>query len=252
MAHYSTALARLRPLDPGRIEEVGYHHDGGGLYLQVRKGRGGLTRSWIFRYTRHGKPRIMGLGPLGTIGLAEARKRAREARKLLLDDIDPIDARNANRAAQRSSSAAAITFRQASEAYIVAHRAGSKSTLHTKQWLSTFEVYVYPIFGNLPVESIDSGLVTEAIESILTESPERANRVRAQIESVLDWATARGYRHLLLKGPGARDALRQFTAACQKLYKIFGPDAYDFAVAQVEMMKPRDGLKGQPLILAGA
>src|SRR5438132_5086686 len=66
-----TTHNRLRPLDPRRISAIGYHHDGGGLYLQVREGRGGLTRSWVFRYTLHGVARNMGLGPLHTITLAE-------------------------------------------------------------------------------------------------------------------------------------------------------------------------------------
>jgi integrase len=48
--------------------------------------------------------------------------------------------------------------------------------------------------GDLPVETIDIGLVMRAIEPIWTEKPETAGRVRGRIESVLDWAAARGYR----------------------------------------------------------
>ena len=47
--------------------------DGAGLYLLV--GPTG-AKSWIYRFMLNGKAREMGLGPMHTIGLAEARKRA--------------------------------------------------------------------------------------------------------------------------------------------------------------------------------
>jgi len=54
--------------------------------------------------------------------------------------------------------------------------------------------YVSPVFGNLPVGSIDVGLVMKVIEPIWATKPETASRVRGRIESVLDWASARGFR----------------------------------------------------------
>jgi hypothetical protein len=47
------------------------HPDGGGLYLHVSKSG---ARSWIFRYMRRGRAREMGLGPLHTIPLKDARR----------------------------------------------------------------------------------------------------------------------------------------------------------------------------------
>lgn len=69
-----------------------------------------------------------------------------------------------------------------------------KNKKHAGQWQQTLEDYVYPIFGSLPVLAIDTVLVMKAIEPIWTTKPETASRVRGRIESVLDWATARGYR----------------------------------------------------------
>ena len=52
--------------------------DGGNLYLQCTLGAdGSVRRSWLFRYERGGRRREMGLGPLHTIGLGEARDKAR-------------------------------------------------------------------------------------------------------------------------------------------------------------------------------
>ena len=55
------------------------HPDGGGLYLQI----GGVgTKSWIYRYSLHGKTREMGLGSLLAVGLSDAREKAADCRKI--------------------------------------------------------------------------------------------------------------------------------------------------------------------------
>jgi integrase len=167
------------------------HTDGGGLYLQVTKGG---ARTWIYRFMLNRRAREMGLGPLHTVSLAEAREKARECRKLRLEGIDPIEARKAKRAEERLAEATAMTFQECAEAYIAAHKAGWKSPKHAKQWPSTLETYVYPVFGALPVQAVDVGLIMKALEPIWQSKPETASRVRGRIEAVLDWATARGYR----------------------------------------------------------
>ena len=48
--------------------------------------------------------------------------------------------------------------------------------------------------GELPLHLIDTTLVMKVIEPIWSEKPETANRLRGRIETVLDWATVRGYR----------------------------------------------------------
>jgi integrase len=193
MAEHNTTHNRLRAIDLPRLS-VGYHHDGGGLYLDCRSGRGGMTRVWVLRYTRNGKARTMGLGPLHTRTLAEARQRALAARKLLLDGIDPLDAREAGRATERVAKATTITFQRAAEAYIEAHSAGWRSSASLGQWQGSLRDYAYPVLGPLPVAAIDTALVMQAIEPIWRTKTETASRVRGRIESILDWATARGYR----------------------------------------------------------
>jgi hypothetical protein len=83
-----------------------------------------------------------------------------------------------------------MTFRQCAEGYIKAHKAGWRNPKHAEQWPSTLATYVYPVFGLLPVQTIDVGLVMRAIEPIWAVKSETASRVRGR----LDWAKARGYR----------------------------------------------------------
>ena len=173
------------------IKKPGLHADGAGLYLHVSKSG---SRSWIFRWKRDGRLRDMGLGPLNTISLAEARDRALACRKLTLDGGDPIEERRGRRQAARLQTAKAMTFSECAEAYIAAHQAGWKNSKHAAQWPATLATYVYPVLGSLPVQAVDVGLVMKALEPIWNEKPETASRVRGRIELVLDWASARGYR----------------------------------------------------------
>lgn len=169
----------------------GYYGDGAGLYLQVSASG---SKSWIFRFMLTGRAREMGLGPLHAVSLADARKSAEECRKHLIEGMDPISVRERFKAEQRRAYAAGQTFRECAASYIKTHRSGWKNAKHADQWTNTLETYCGPVFGNLPVQSVDTPLVLKALEPIWTEKPETASRLRARIENVLDWATVRGYR----------------------------------------------------------
>ncbi|MFM0160767.1 tyrosine-type recombinase/integrase [Paraburkholderia sediminicola] len=185
------AANRLSPLAVTKTTKPGLYADGGGLYLQITSVG---VKSWLFRYMRAGKARGMGLGPLHTIGLADARARALDCRRLLLDGIDPIDARNAERAAKGVAEADEITFQHCADKYIEAHRSGWKNVKHAEQWTNTLTTYAYPVFDSLSVAAIDTMRVMKVLEPIWTTKTETASRLRGRIESVLDWATVRGYR----------------------------------------------------------
>jgi integrase len=143
---------------------------------------------------RNGRARKMGLGPFPTVPLTKARQKVQEARRSVLEGIDPIDARNAWRAQARLQVAKAVTFEECGKNYIAAHESGWHNEKHREQWANTLGRYVYPIIGNLPVAAVDTGLVLKVIEPIWNSKPETAGRVRGRIESILDWAKARGYR----------------------------------------------------------
>jgi integrase len=186
--------ARKSGLTARQVETArkpGLFGDGGGLYLRVTPTGG---KFWVYRYMLDGHRRDMGLGAVELFPLAEARRRAIDARRLCADRIDPIEARRGTRQAGAVASPKALTFQACAERYIEANKAGWSSAKHADQWPKTLGAYVYPVFGDLPVQSVDVGLVLKAIEPIWTVKPETATRVRGRIEAVIDWATARGYR----------------------------------------------------------
>ena len=174
-----------------RLSKAGRYGDGRGLYLQVQSPD---NRSWLLRYERGGRERWMGLGPLHTINLDEARERARKARQLLLDGIDPLEARAAERNAAALAAARALTFEAAARSYFEAHQRGWTNAKHRAQFLSSLSTYAFPQIGKLSVAAIDTGLVLKCLEPIWKDKTETANRVRGRIEAILDWATVRGYR----------------------------------------------------------
>jgi len=185
------AINKLSPLKVNKTTKPGLYGDGGCLYLQITTAG---VKSWLFRYMRNGKARGMGLGPLHTVSLADARTRALDCRRQLLDGIDPIDARNAERAAQRVATANEVTFEKCATTYIEAHRSSWKNAKHVDQWNNTLKTYALPIFDSLPVSAINTELVMRVLEPIWTTKSETASRLRGRIESILDWATVRGYR----------------------------------------------------------
>ena len=182
---------RLTALKVKHARKPGMLADGHGLYLQVTRTN---ARSWIFRYYRNGKSREMGLGSLNAVGLANARLKAAECRRLLADGLDPIVARDADRSQRALEDARAITFDKCADAFIKAHSSGWKNLKHVKQWTATIRTYVSPVFGSLPVQAVNVALVMKVLEPIWTTKPETAARIRGRIKSVLNWAKARGYR----------------------------------------------------------
>lgn len=172
-----------------KLKDRGFYGDGGGLYLQVAPGG---TKSWVFRYKTNGKTRDMGLGSAITLGLAEAREKARECRKLRLDGIDPIDYRNQQKLTIQLESARTKTFDWCRDEFIKAKRWTHPK--HKQQWENTLQEHVSPVFGKVPVADVDKALVLKALRPIWERIPETASRVRGRIEMILNWAKASGYR----------------------------------------------------------
>jgi integrase len=171
----------------------GMYADGGSLYLRVAEGG---SKQWVFRYAANGRLRDMGLGAVAPRGftLAQAREKAREARLLRLEGIDPIAYRREQRGAAIATAAKAMTFRQCAEGFIKDNEKEWKNAAHHAQWTTTLTKYVYPKLGELPVAVINTPLVLEVIKPLWTRIPETASRVRGRIEAVIGWATVHHYR----------------------------------------------------------
>jgi integrase len=223
-------------------------HDGGGLYLRVSAAG---AKSWVFRFQLDGKRRDMGLGPYPDISLAEARAKATAHRKQRHEGVDPIEAKETERRAQRVSAAKGRTFREIAEEFITRNKAGWRNEKHRQQWHNTLATYVYPALGELPVSAIDAGLVVQVLDPIWVEKPETAGRVRGRIEAVLDAATVRGFR----QGPNPaqwKGNLAHILPARARMRKVAHHAAlpFDDVSEFVAALRGREGMAARALEFA--
>lgn len=184
-------IEKLSPLTVKNLKEPGYYGDGANLWLQISSTG---SKSWLFRFTLDGKAHEMGMGAYPDVTLKDAREQALAARALLRDGTDPLALRKAGKAARKLARAVAMTFDQCADAYIEAHRAGWKNAKHADQWVNTIRTYASPLIGAVNVNLIDTATLMKILEPIWTTKTETASRLRGRIESVLGWATVRGYR----------------------------------------------------------
>ncbi len=184
------ASGKLTALKAKALTRLGRYGDGGGLWLQVR---GADHRSWLFRYTAaSGRQRQMGLGPFPDVSLAEARDAAHRCRSAVRQHQDPIEDRRKIKAVARTAMQT-MTFRQVADRYIAAHEAGWRNEKHRYQWRQTLDLACEQI-GRTSVAAIGTGDVMRVLEPIWPTKTETALRLRGRIESVLDYAAARGWR----------------------------------------------------------
>lgn len=166
-----------------------------GLNLQVVQGAAGFVRSWVFRYTSPvtRKRREIGIGPVHTRSLADARAEAARFRQQILDGLDPKDERDRQRLDNVLKHSKRLTFEEAAERCIAARQHEWKNAKHRHQWTASLKAYAYPSLGKLPVEQITKQLVFAVLDPIWTTKTETATRVRQRIETVMDWAKAGGF-----------------------------------------------------------
>ena len=168
------------------LSEPGRHSDGGNLYLQITKTG---AKSWLFVYRWGSKQKEMGLGPLLSVSLADAREEADKARKALAKGVDPMAARKAVRDAAQDKP----DFGPFAEQVVSDLESQWRNEKHRAQWKYTLKEYGKAIW-DMPVDQIDTEAVLSVLKPIWQTIPETASRVRGRIEKVLDAAAAKGLR----------------------------------------------------------
>lgn len=177
---------KIHLLSARKVEAAGpgFHSDGGNLYLRV-KDTG--TRSWVFRFKAAGKVREIGLGPLHTRSLADARRLAEAVRKALADGDDPASVLPRTEATPEQQ-----TFADCAHALIAAKRPGWRNAKHAQQWANTLRDYAFPVIGHKAPADVTLADVKAILLPLWAEKTETATRLRQRIEAVLDYAAVHG------------------------------------------------------------
>lgn len=167
------------------LREPGMHLDGRGLYVRIDQTGG---RYWVFRFNLNGRRREMGLGSLVDVDLKTARLRADQARTLVQEGLDPIDARK-----QAQTPPEKTAFSAVANDLMDDLEKSWRSPKQRPQWEASLTQHA-PAIWQMDVKDVDTEAVLRALRPIWHTIPETASRVRGRIERVLDAAAVRGLR----------------------------------------------------------
>lgn len=160
--------------------------DGNGLTLLVHPNG---SKYWQQRYTLHGKEKTLQLGIYPDMGLADARARASEARKLVADGIDPVQEKR--RQFETLAAESQSTFRVVAEEWLAVKSKLSDS--YRDKIVSTFTANIYPRIGDLPVKEITPPLLLATLKKMEARGAlELMSKCRAWLRQVFDYAKASG------------------------------------------------------------
>lgn len=234
--------------------------DGGGLWL-VEKGGG---RYWVLDFSLNGKRRQLGLGPLLSVGLAEARAKAEEARKLVRAGVDPIEERKA-------AAVKPVTFGAYADSFVdAAVKAGRWRGAKTEaRWRNILENHAAALRPKA-INAIAVPDVLEVLRPIWGVRQETAEKTREAIERVLDAAKVEGHRtgdnpsrwkgvlEFALHKPNALVSKKHHAAMphgnvaafMNKLREVKTVEAYALGPASTERRRPKPNGSGSTLICA--
>jgi integrase len=161
-------------LSDSKIAKLTKHwtRDCDNLYIQVQH-PGSRRRSWLFRWrdrvTR--EYRSIGLGPYPTISIDQARELALFYRQQLLDGKDPRKIRDDKKLDILIAMRLVKTVAQATEEWYnqeIAHREPAYRT----KILNQLNKYVYPRFGDMPIQKVDTRTILLTIPKAKPDEPD--------------------------------------------------------------------------------
>lgn len=157
--------------------------DGGGLHLLVQPTG---SKLWQLRYRYAGKENILSLGPYPLITIAEARQKRHDAKKLLLNGIDPNSKKKQDRVDALAKQGE--TFGKLSDEYLERQqqKGTASSTITKTTWL--LKKLAEPL-ADRPIQEITAAEVLALLQRIEQSGRrETALRLRGTISSVFKLA----------------------------------------------------------------
>ena len=169
-----------------RTAAPGVYLDGGGLRLIVSKTG---VRAFVYRFQLNGRTRDMGVGNLAIISLAQARNKAADARKLVKQGVDPIEAANQAKEAEQAARLKAEggpTLAEVANKFLEVSKKGVTEKTR-KAWAQQIRDYCGAIIDT-PCEQIEADDIFAVFDPLWHTRHELSKRLRYKIESVLSFA----------------------------------------------------------------
>ena len=159
--------------------------DGDGLFLRIKPNGAKL---WLFDYYRPitKKRTVMGFGPYPELSLAEARRKRDEAKSLLAQNIDPQEHRQ--QVHNQELAQTSHTFLAIAERWMEVKRPSVTQSYANDIWRS-FELYILPELGPLPIASVKAQTAIKAITPVAAAGKlETVRRLVQRVNEVMTFA----------------------------------------------------------------
>ncbi len=191
----STTVSNAKPGDKDKRL-----NDGCGLYLLIKPTG---AKWWRFDYSIDGRRKTLSLGVWPTVGLADARRKAEEARAKIANGIDPSETRKEIKAAKRIDAEnqrridAGLpiinSFEHVARDWLASVEHTVIGYTHQRK-IRNFERHVFPVIGRLAIADVKSPKVFEIIKPLIDKGNlETAHRIRSEISAAFGYAIAHGF-----------------------------------------------------------
>ncbi|SDQ82343.1 integrase arm-type DNA-binding domain-containing protein [Pseudoxanthomonas sp. CF125] len=164
--------------------------DSGGLYVLL-KPDGARWWRWDYRRPLTGQRNTLSLGTYPDTGLADARAKRDEARKLLARGLDPGEQRKATKTARKEG--AANSFEVIAREWLAVKAPEWTSKQHDKE-RDRLQNHAFPWIGKLPITEVGVAEIRPLLDRIAKRGHlEQAHRLRFQLSRVFKYAIAAEY-----------------------------------------------------------
>ena len=159
--------------------------DGRGTQLYCRVKPNGL-KTFIFRYSHHGRASNISLGKYPVVSLKAARIKAIEYKALLADGINPV----AYRAKQQQANQ--MTFAHMANEWLAVKCAGY-SPNYKKQVISKIHKRITPEFGNIRIDAIETQAIIIFLRKFEAQGHlAQRDKIKAILSQIFGFAVASG------------------------------------------------------------
>lgn len=175
-------------------------NDGNGLYLLIKPTG---SKWWRFDYTIHGKRKTLSLGTFPATGLADARRKAEEARAKVANGIDPSDIRKEiketklieaeNQKRIEAGLPVINSFEHITRDWLASIKHTVTDKTHQKKE-RRFELHAFPLIGRLGINEIKSPQIFDVLKPLIAKNElETAHRLHSEIGTAFAYAIAHGF-----------------------------------------------------------
>jgi integrase len=161
----------------------GKYHDGKGLYISITSPG---TGKWSLRYRLDHKSREMGLGTFPEISIVDARQKAEDNRRQILNKIDPIEDKRKQEVLRNQQGK---NFSYIADLYISAKKKEEwRNPKSEQQWRNTITSYAVPFLDKKPLIDINIDDIQELLLPIWSSKTETARRLQQRLFRIFGYA----------------------------------------------------------------